>query len=572
MTTDTADAPGRHVSLDQASAALWAIRVGGGDISTHQVAVSPAVRAAIAPLVVALRWGAVLFGMVFAAPASFDGDMAVVGSVAVALWWTSWRSFRPLPLASDRTAVRAFLLVDAIVFGVAAGLSGGPVSPLALTMVVAGIVGAVGWGLVPGLLALFAAFAASHAVALVGDTEPELGSLQSTTIMVGAATAVALVAFLRAGLVEADRRRRALSSQIEHLGETNDLLVMLNQAARTVPGALDEREVAKAMTEQLRAAFNPTSLAVLQRGAGDSWATIHADNSTIPAIIQTDRLPAAARTALGKSTAIRAVRCEALHPEVASVLAVPLVARNEPIGVVLLGHTQEGTWQGREVGLLDRLAEILALSLDNVRRYAQLRSTTATAERERIARELHDRLGQMLTYVALELERAMESTPSPELDQVYDDVQRSITELRETLRQLRTNVSKDRSFAEVARDLVGEFGARHGVVVHLDLDDVGQPASPGVEQQLLRILQEALNNVAKHAGAASVRVRYGTGHAGQRLTIVDDGCGFDTDGTRRDDAWGVIGMHERAASIDARLMVTSSPGLGTTVQVDRGEP
>lgn len=572
MTTDTAEAPRLHVPLDEASAALWAVRVGGGDVSTHQVAVSPAVRAAIAPLVVALRWGAVLFGMVFAAPAAFDGDMGVVGSVAIALWWTSWRSFRPLPLASDRTAVRAFVIVDAVVFGVAAGLSGGPVSPLALTMVVAGLVGAIGWGVLEGLLSLFAAFAATHAVALFGQSGPELGSLQSTTVIVGAVAAVALVAALRAGLVEADRRRRALSQQVERLGETNDLLVMLNHAARTVPGALDEREVAQAMSEQLRTAFSPTSLAVLQRGADESWVTVHAENAKMPAVVPADRLPAAVRNAIAKMTAIRAVRCEALHREVASVLAVPLQARGDTIGVVLLGHRQEGTWQDRDVRLLDRLAEILALSLDNVRRYAQLRSSTATAERERIARELHDRLGQMLTYVALELERAMESVPSPELDQVYDDVQRSITELRETLRQLRTNVSKDRAFTEVATELLAEFGARHGVVVHLDVDDVMEPAPSGVEQQLLRILQEALNNIAKHAQAANVRVRYGAGRLSQRLTITDDGVGFDVHGARRDDAWGVIGMHERAASIDARLSIHSDPGQGTTIVVDRREP
>ena len=124
----------------------------------------------------------------------------------------------------------------------------------------------------------------------------------------------------------------------------------------------------------------------------------------------------------------------------------------------------------------------------------------------------------------------------------------------------------------MAQELASEFGARHGVVVHLDLDDVVAPAPPGVEQQLLRILQESLNNIAKHAEAANVRVRYSSSSAAQQLTITDDGVGFIVDGARRADAWGVIGMHERAASIDARLSIASVPREGTTIHVDRREP
>ena len=215
------------------------------------------------------------------------------------------------------------------------------------------------------------------------------------------------------------------------------------------------------------------------------------------------------------------------------------------------------------------MAETLALGIDNARWFGRLRSLGAEEERVRVAGNLHDRLGQWLTYIGLELERiiAGHDDGAPELVGLYADVQGALDELRETLRQLRSGIDETRSLSSVASEVIDRFVERTGVDIDFRVVHPHQRLTVPVENELLRILQEGLSNVDRHSRASNAIVTWDCVDGWGALTLTDDGVGFDQRRGIRDNAYGLVGMRERADVIGGRLTVSSSPGEGTTISV-----
>ena len=220
-----------------------------------------------------------------------------------------------------------------------------------------------------------------------------------------------------------------------------------------------------------------------------------------------------------------------------------------------------------DLDLLVGMAEMLALTLANARSFNQLRSLAADEERSKIARDLHDRLGQYLTYIALKLELINTEAPSTAIKELHEEVQGAITEFRDTLLELRVAVSPDRPLSIVLPEVVERFARRSEVEVDLQIADRSERLPSRVENELLRIAQEALTNVQKHAGASRVEMRWSVDAKGGTLIVEDDGRGFDPSQGIRGSAYGLVGMRERAASVGAVLSVASEPGQGTVVTV-----
>ena len=130
-------------------------------------------------------------------------------------------------------------------------------------------------------------------------------------------------------------------------------------------------------------------------------------------------------------------------------------------------------------------------------------------------------------------------------------------ELRETIYQLRANVSEENEFPFVAADYLARFEERTGIHTVWAPDTVGR-LPYRVEQELWRIVQEALANVERHSGASQVVVRWDVDDRGARLEVSDDGKGFDP-GRVAGDHYGIVGMRERADAIGARLRSLAGP-------------
>jgi signal transduction histidine kinase len=217
--------------------------------------------------------------------------------------------------------------------------------------------------------------------------------------------------------------------------------------------------------------------------------------------------------------------------------------------------------------------EPVALAIDNARLFRRIRTVGADEERTRIARDLHDRIGQALAYLGFEIDRMVRRADAGEpVDQhlrtLRDDLRQVIAEVRDTLYDLRTDVTDSRDFAETVHEFAGRVAARSDLTISLDCDtDHRLPILQ--EREMWRIAQEALVNAERHANATEVSVLWRCGTGGARLEVVDNGQGMPArqgPASEGSDSYGIVGMKERAASIGATLELTSIPGEGTKVR------
>ena len=202
-----------------------------------------------------------------------------------------------------------------------------------------------------------------------------------------------------------------------------------------------------------------------------------------------------------------------------------------------------------------------------------------THERERLARELHDGLGQTLAAARLQASSARLLLARGETAQTDECLERlarmtsdAEADVREYLLGARTGFSPGLPFFPLLREYMQRFGRQYGLQVELtvpaQLEERG--LGPAVQVQLLRIVQEALSNVRKHARAHSVQVGFSVSDATAQVTIVDDGRGFDPASVAAEpgDGFGLRSMRERAEALGGRLEVSSQPGQGTRVEVN----
>ncbi|WP_019970406.1 histidine kinase [Mycobacterium sp. 141] len=186
-------------------------------------------------------------------------------------------------------------------------------------------------------------------------------------------------------------------------------------------------------------------------------------------------------------------------------------------------------------------------------------------ERQRIARELHDEIGQTLTVALLRLKRAVDRAPGPIADELTDAqeiVRSSLDEVREIARRLRPDVLEDLGLHSALNALCTDFGQASGIAVVKHIAPQSHRLQPDVELVCYRIAQESLTNVARHSGARKVWLDMHTSATDLTLRIADDGSG----GVESEGA-GINGMRERALLVNAELTITSPQDGGTEVRL-----
>jgi len=194
----------------------------------------------------------------------------------------------------------------------------------------------------------------------------------------------------------------------------------------------------------------------------------------------------------------------------------------------------------------------------------------ADEERTRIARDLHDRIGQSMAFLAFELDRVIKHHGDGKdigapLDQLQSDVRSVIGEIRDTLSDLRTDVSDEKGLQDTITDFAGRLTDRSGVSFTVEIDTADRlPIMQ--ERELWRIAQEAMVNVERHAEASEATVRWHSNEEGSVLEIADNGRGFTIGESGRVDSYGLIGMRERAASVGASMEVSAVEGGGTSIR------
>ncbi|OZD39091.1 two-component sensor histidine kinase [Rhodococcus sp. 06-1477-1B] len=239
-------------------------------------------------------------------------------------------------------------------------------------------------------------------------------------------------------------------------------------------------------------------------------------------------------------------------------------------GVALLIGLGYGALERRAAEREALMAELLAT---RDRLAAAEREQGTLAERARLARELHDTVAQGLSSIQMLLHAAERAdAEGPGIDHVRLARQTAADGLAETRRFIRELAppSLDRGLGSALERLAAGWGTREGVDVEVEVDAaVSLPMD--AQTALLRIAQGALANVAQHAAARCVRIRLVPQAGGARLTITDDGTGFDARGAEAaasgTDSFGLRAMRERVDQLDGVLDVDSAPGAGSTITV-----
>jgi signal transduction histidine kinase len=387
----------------------------------------------------------------------------------------------------------------------------------------------------------------------------------------------ALGAFTRNLIADIESHRAAAIGQAADLATANELLVSLHGLAQTLPASFDLREVVDSTRLRLRSLVRFSALVVLVRDDAQSvWTVELAEGVRLPSYMGDHDLPQPLQRALTSSHPV-IIEDRLMHPEpdeggfaalARSGLYTALRARGALVGLIALEDVVPDAYGTEQRDMIESLSSLLALSIDNARWFARLRTLGAEAERARIARELHDRIAQSLAYVAFELER-MHKLPGDrdtEISDLHVVVRDIVRELRETIYQLRSNVSEDEDIVKVAGRYLERFSERTGIATKW-LPAATYALPYRIEQELWRIGQEALVNVERHADAREVVVRWEVHDAVARLEVTDDGSGFELAGVVGDH-YGLVGMRERADAIGAHLAIESGPGQGTRVAVE----
>ncbi len=267
----------------------------------------------------------------------------------------------------------------------------------------------------------------------------------------------------------------------------------------------------------------------------------------------------------------------ARHEGFRSILAIPLKAKGHPVGVLALVRRRERPFSPKDGRLLATIAGQAGIAIQNASLYAQVQTLAVAEERERIARELHDSVAQVLSYAQIKsaaarrlLQQGSTEAAGNQLLQLEQAAKEAYADAREAILGLRTTVRPGRDLAAALKDYLHRFGAQTGLSVELD---IGKPEearlSPEAEHHLLRIVQEALANIRKHAQATRAWISFDPNGSTVRVVIEDDGRGFDPSQLRPtpQPRFGLHMMRERAEAVGGRLEVRDRPGGGSRVIV-----
>ncbi|MGV3526586.1 MAG: histidine kinase [Candidatus Sericytochromatia bacterium] len=251
--------------------------------------------------------------------------------------------------------------------------------------------------------------------------------------------------------------------------------------------------------------------------------------------------------------------------------SIPLHTGSQKLGVMNVASRERPALSPADLDTLYTVGDLLSLAIQRTRFYEDNLALTALGERYRMARELHDSLGQGLAALILRLDTLdalLEKGAPPE--QLKPQLTASLGLARRTLREARGAVSELRSPEGQARplraaleQLVSEL--LPDLQVRLELPE--RQLSPALQHSVFRMAQELLTNIHRHAAARQVQLRLQVQADALQLQICDDGRGFDPEAIPPGH-FGLLGLRERVHLLQGTVSLCSAPGQGTTIQID----
>lgn len=277
---------------------------------------------------------------------------------------------------------------------------------------------------------------------------------------------------------------------------------------------------------------------------------------------------------------VNVVTCSRLHGLVEGTeglkyhASIPIYADDKKIGVLNVASTAWRKLTKDDLNLLNTLADLMSIAIERARLYDRSVSFGAVEERYRLARELHDTLGQDLAAILLRLETLdarLDAGAAPDslkesVEQIMSLTRDSLDEARRSVQDLRAAPLEGQTLDGALSALVAEVRTASGIDVLYESAGAGRPLPDHVETGLYRIAQEAVNNVVRHARARTAVVTLLCSPGQVHLTVEDTGIGFDPSDIP-DDRYGLRGLNERAHLLGGEFNLESTEGEGTRVEV-----
>lgn len=525
-------------------------------------------------VVMAMRLATTAIGLLIASQEILDGDVTLIGTAIAVTIYAMMRSFRPIRYTGD---VRSLVeVVGEVAIHVAAvSITGHWNSPFVFSLItavsIAGFARGFGFAIRIGIVSSLAV-----SLPVVLSEHADLADYKTCATWSGMMLLISIIAgYGRRLSGEADRERDLALDRLSRLADANALLYSLHRVAQTLPASLDMSDVLDSTVSRLKGLIDFDVLVILLFDDTDGhWSVVRKEGCSLPSRLGPTDLPPGLRNAIAEGgivsmPALGGPGNQGFDTRSGSGLYAPLAARGSIMGLIALEHREPNRFDHRAGGLLSGFVPPLSLAMDNARWFARLRTVGADEERTRIARDLHDRIGQSLAYLAFELDRIVGKDQAGEsvsdaLERLRDDVRGVIREVRDTLYDLRTDVSEEQSLAEILHQYAERVRERTSLDFTIEADtDRRLPILQ--EREMWRIAQEAITNIERHAKATRVRVIWRCDGERAVLRITDNGIGFEPGRAGRLDSYGMLGMRERASSVGATLDVHSIAGQGTSI-------
>lgn len=358
---------------------------------------------------------------------------------------------------------------------------------------------------------------------------------------------------------QSEEERTALERAVHGLEATTEI-------ARAVGGETEKTRVLETIAKRSRALVGARSLLVLLWEGGRSEVVAAAGECGTALI--------------GRYVAVEAETSEealagvqGIGLEASAALLAPLNFRGHTLGaIVALDRLEEGPgFHAEDDWMLKAAAASAATAVATVQSWAEerLRQSLVVAERERArwARELHDTVLQGMGSRRLLLSSALKSGDSQRLSRAVEeglrDVVRDIDELRRLITELRPATLDQLGLVSALEDLAERVSHAGEFELEADMEVDPGRLGPELETVVYRLVQEALNNVAKHAGAERVQLQVRIAEGRLDLLVSDDGRGFDL--AKKHSGFGLAGMHERVELTGGELQIETKPSAGTKV-------
>ena len=401
-----------------------------------------------------------------------------------------------------------------------------------------------------------------------------------------------LVSLLAAGLVAVlfaplkDRLQHGVNRLI--YGERDDPYAVLSRLGQRLETTLTPEAVLPAIVETVAKALRLPYVAIwladgdaLHLGAAHGEAPKEKIAEDVGAMETLRRYPDGLKPAdLDPSSAYGAVLAQS-----GTALVLPLTHRGELVGALCLAPRSPGedftpadrrllrdlATQAGAAAHAVRLTVALHTSLEHLRRSRERLVAAQEEERRRIQRDLHDGLGPVLASMRLRLEACLDATQETgdplagDLEQLYELVGQATGDIRRLVYDLRPPVLDQLGLAAALHQHCERFARESGIEVRFEAEE-GLPVPAAAEVALLRVAQEALHNVGKHARASRACVRLARSDGWLELEVQDDGVGFGPNG-HVSEGTGIGSMRERAELLGGTLQLSSSHGAGTCVAV-----